>query len=145
MYDNLLLLAACTVFPISLSPSFRSDRYPQVNGSTLEHTVTKHQQSATAILFSTRTRPLHINLADIRQFGIATYVVKLVDRVVDIQAVLDVPHVVGFARTPHGGVEREMGSVSPDKVALLHQVSASHPQFWLWGPDDTFEWHATTM
>ena len=134
MYDNLLLLAACTVlysmYSISylLSPYFRSDRYPQVNGSTREHTVTKHQQSATAILFSTRTRPLHINLADVRQFGIATVVVNLVDRGVDIQAVLEVPLVIGFARTPHRGVEREMGSVSPDKVALLHQVSASHPQ-----------------
>ena len=111
-----------------LSPSFRSDRYPQVNGSTREHTVTKHHQSATDILFSTRTRPLHINLADIRQFGIATVVVKLGERGVDIQAVLEVPLVIGFARTPHRGVEREMGSVSPDKVALLHQVTASHPQ-----------------
>ena len=134
MYDNLLLLAACTVlysmYSISylLFPYFRSDRYPQVNGSTREHTVTKHQQSTTAILFSTRTRPLHINLADVRQFGIATFVVKLVVWDVDIRAVLDVPRVVGFARTPHRGVEREMGSVSPDKVALLHQVSASHPQ-----------------
>ena len=114
-----------------LSPSFRYDRYPQVNGSTREHTVTKHQQSATAILFSTRTRPLHINLADIRQFQIARYVVKLVDRGDDNRAVLHVPHVVGFARIPHRGVEREMGSVSPDKVALLHQVTASHPQYWL--------------
>ena len=45
----------------------------------------------------------------------------------DTLAVL-VIQVVGVTRKPHGGVEEELGSVSPDKVALLHLVSATHPQ-----------------
>ena len=87
----------------------------------------EHQQSATAILSSTAARPLHINLADIRHSVIALYVVKtVVFRDDDMQAILFKP-VVGATRIPDVGVEREVGSVSPDKVAFLHHVSSSHP------------------
>ena len=56
------------------------------------------------------------------------YVVKPVDCAREDMQAIFVIRVVGVTRKPDGGVEREVGSVSPDKVALLHHVSASHPQ-----------------
>ena len=49
----------------------------------------EHQQSATAILYSTAARALHVNLADKRYSVFASYVVKtVVFRRDDMQAVL---------------------------------------------------------